>query len=120
MRQNQVDTLELEFQNWLKNTELVGLYREGIENLRRSGIFNLLRRMGVPNRVALGSDVNVMASEASFISGFHTSLEYLQYFEERFRHTEEITKDTLNPTFNGDADAIRAGYLTKKDLEKLV
>ncbi len=102
---------------FLKNEERVALYNEGIEKLRQSGVLDLMVRIGIPNFVKGGSDLNAMAAQAAFSSGYQTCLEHLTDFVDKFSEVLDIKKfDKLAADFGGDAAAVSSGLLTKDDI----
>lgn len=107
--------IEQQIAEWLKNTAKVAEYRQGLALLESSGVLMLLQRMGIPNFIGMGSDVQVMAAQAAHSSGQQTMLENIRYFEEKY--TERVMLKTDVPDFGGLAAAIKRGDLRKEDLD---
>lgn len=100
---------------WLGNEANVANYRKGIELLEDSGLLNLLQRMGIPNFVHGGSDVNAMAAQAAYSSGFQTALENLKFFEKKYREIVAVKNEV--PDFGGALAAFERGDLRKEELD---
>lgn len=108
-----------EIRKFLKNEKAVADYRAGMDLLERSGILELLGQLTIPSMIGHGSDVQIMAAQAAWSNGCQTSLRWLKYFEEVFKH--ELDKEdpkSIAPDFGGDTQAIQRGHLTAEEVAK--
>lgn len=108
--------IKKDIENFLKNEERVANYRLGLSQLKKSGIFELLRILGLPAVVGDGSNTAAQAHQGSWSNGFHTALHVLEDFIELHDKNDPGTI-RLTPDYGGTQAALKAGYLTKKDLE---
>ena len=111
---------ERQLKEWFDNEQNIGRYKEGIALLEASGIFPLLQRNGIPALHYLGSDKNVMASQASWSNGYQSALENLRDFITQFepQDTNKMQEAVGSPDFGGDALALQRGDLTKDEVKK--
>lgn len=86
--------------DFLKNQSAVALYREGIELLERSGLFNVLSRMGLPQIIEGGRDVNVQATQAAYSNGWHKALLHVRELEEMYRVSGDTS--TVTPDYGAE------------------
>jgi hypothetical protein len=106
-----------ELDEWFKSEERIADYLKGVELLERSGALKLLMRLGIPNLIAHGSDLNIMASQASWSNGYQTCLEQLKYFIRMFQPKDEGVQRAMGePDFGGIQRALRQGDIRKEDL----
>lgn len=111
-------TTKRKLKEFFKNEEKIAALRSGLNELHRSGVFNLLRELGVPAVVGNGSDVNAMAHQGSFSCGFNTCIYELENFE--ILHDVEVIegKEKLSMDFGGTKKALKDGLLRPEDLKK--
>lgn len=114
---NNISVAQSAIDNWFKNEANVSKFAEGMSLVIASGVFPLLQRLGIPNVPAQGSNVQMMAHQASWSNGYQTSLEHLRYFMEIFMPAEKETS-LGTPDFGGMLDALARGDLRKEDLDK--
>lgn len=106
-----------ELDEWFKSEERIADYVKAVELLERSGVLKMLMRLGIPNLIAHGSDLNVMASQASWSNGYQTCLEQLKYFVRMFQPKEEsAVRGMGEPDFGGIQRALKQGDIRKEDL----
>lgn len=94
-------------------------YRTAVLLLRRSGFIDLVRRLGHPNVISNGSDLNAMAHEGSWSNGFQTGINQLEFFEKFYANKGSEGSAIINPTFGGAGIAKKEGYLSDKEIEKV-
>lgn len=104
--------------DFLSKDTKVSDYRTALTYLKRSGFLDLIRRLGHPNVIDNGSNLNAMAHEGSWSNGFQTALNQLEFFE-KFYANQIIESPIINPTFGGAAIAKKEGYLSEKEIEKV-
>lgn len=103
--------------NWFKDEGSRGEYREGLRFLERSGIFEILRRIGTPTVINYGQSADIMAGQAHFSAGYQLALDQLQYFEQVFED-QQMSKPMDPPDFCGMEEAIRLGHIRPGDIKK--
>jgi len=94
-------------------------YIEGRNKLITSGVVNALRAIGRPTRYDSGKDINQMASEAAWSSGWNDCLDSLIHFHEMYLPDEEtIAASAQQPPDFGAIDlAVARGDLTKEEAD---
>lgn len=100
------------------NDALTGLYLEGISKLFQSGVIDCLRALGQPTRIALGKDINVMASEASSSAGWNACLNALLYFQEMYL-TDSQEQESPRMDFNSIQKLVDQGDITKEEADAI-
>lgn len=94
------------------------IYIEGRNKLVASGVFNALRALGRPQRYDFGKDINQMASEASWSSGWNDCLDSLLHFNEYYLPDEEAVAENNQqqaPDFGAIDLAVSRGDLTEEE-----
>lgn len=111
-----IDDLVSEF---LKKESNVADLRQIVFLLKRSGLLEVIRKMGYPRVVSNGSDLNAMAHEGSWSNGFQTALNQIEYFEKYYTNKPDLSAATVKPSFGGKEVALKNQYLSDEDLKKL-
>lgn len=103
------------------NKEALDIYIEARNKLVNSGVFNALRALGRPTRYETGKDINQMASEASWSSGWNDCLDSLLHFNEMYLTSEDesgIVNTEQRADFNALDLAVASGFLTKEEADE--
>lgn len=106
--------LREEIDRWLSDEGMVAQYREGVHLLERSGIFDILRRLGTPDLIDKGKSLEAMAGQAHQSIGFQSCLDTLLYFERLYIKQNAPVLDP--PDFGGLNSAIRKGLIREGEL----
>lgn len=93
-------------------------YRTAVNLLKRCGFLNLVRRLGLPSVIDNGSNLKAMAHEGSWSNGFQTGINNLEFFEKFYANRDKVNP-VVSPTFGGTKIALREGYLSKDEVEKI-
>jgi hypothetical protein len=93
------------------------LYLEGRNKLVNSGVFNALRALGRPTRYEGGKDVQQMASEAAWSSGWNDCLDSLLHFYEFYLPPEAPSLGDTQADFGALDLAVERGDLTKEEAD---
>lgn len=100
---------------WFEDEGSVANYREAIHLLQLSGVFDILRRVGIPVVFDNGENRDVMAGQAHFSAGYQTAIDQLQYFEQMFAVSQQGAT-MAPPDFGAESEALRRGHLRPEDL----
>lgn len=109
-----MNILDEQLSDLLKNTEKVAQYREAMRLLRETGLFDILRRIGMPSIVDDGENLATMAGQAHYSNGYQTCLDHILYLERLFSVTRKVDQIPV-PMFNGLQQAVREGKLTSEE-----
>ena len=84
MRYTPIDLKSLELKKFKDNAAAVQAYRDGINLLRASGLFHLLRAFSSPNSPDAGANVYQSAYLCAHTEGFNKCLEDIEHFEIKY------------------------------------
>lgn len=100
------------------NPQFVSLYLEGMSALFRSGVFGALRLIGRPIILEKGKDVQCMATQAAWSSGFNDAIDVLMNFKEQFIDVEKRAEEP-RMDFGGLDYALQRGDITKEEADAI-
>lgn len=108
---------ELEIARLKNSTLFVKNFRAGIDLLKTSGLFEVMRIFARPVSSDGGRDVNMAAAEAHFVKGYNQCMDDIIYFEETFL-ADEKHPGTPRATYQGRKIALERGDITRNDIIK--
>lgn len=101
-----------------KNDTFNAEYSQALSALWRLHILEFLRERGRPRVISLGKDVQIMATQASYSSGYNDCLDDLTGFLEKFL-AEPLNSKKLTPDYGGLDLAVERGDLDQKEAYEL-
>lgn len=109
--------LKKDIAEFLKNETKIIHYNNGLRELQKSGVIDLMRRIGTP-RVLFGETSSAMAHEGAWAAGYQAALENLVNFLDMFTPEQMEKAEKLGaPDFDGTEAALRRGDLRPEDLK---
>lgn len=122
--------IKKELEKLIKKQDFLDHYREGVAELFKSGIFDVLRLLGQPSLVYDGKDQSAMAAQAARSVGWNAAINTILNFEDILIEVQNSNK-TPTKSFDGlelavvrgdllkeEADAIRNGSTPNPDIYK--
>lgn len=113
-----VRSADVELRKLKANGTLVIYFKEGINALKASGIFNLLRMFARPFTTDRGANPYTAAYTAAYAEGYNDALDDLIYFEEKYL-VDEVKQKQVSASFGGLNLALKKGDLTVEESNKL-